>query len=69
MINKNWVTCFNIIIGARVSDNDGDCGVIDECSDLHNVNVIYDSGGAGLFCLAENCEFSDYKNLFYIEKK
>lgn len=40
----------------RVVDNEGLFGVIESCDDIHNVNVVYDNGGAGLYCLDPNCD-------------
>ncbi len=40
----------------KVIDNYDDAGIVDSCDDIHNVNVLFESGGAGLYCLDETCE-------------
>ena len=51
------VTRYNLEIGRKVIDEDGNIGTITECDDLHNVFVQLDNDmGSGLYCFAENCE-------------
>jgi hypothetical protein len=44
--------------GDKVKDTDMNViGTIKECTDIHNVEVIYDKEkGSGLYCLDINCE-------------
>lgn len=45
--------------GMNVKDVDGTQGVISDCSDIHNVLVLYgekQDKGQGFYCLAENCK-------------
>ena len=42
-------------IGMKVIDKDKNIGVITEIEDVHNVHVEFDGGGAGIYCLFENC--------------
>lgn len=42
-------------IGMRVKDYDGIIGIITECLDLHNIEVDYDNGGKGLYCIDPDC--------------
>lgn len=53
----------DLIKGMVVFDIQGDKGIIDDCSDIHNVNVIYDNGGAGLYCFEDACD-EHYAKLF-----
>jgi len=40
----------------HVFDNEGMTGKIVDCSDMHNVHVVYEDGySSGLFCLVEGC--------------
>jgi len=49
--------------GMRVVDSDGDVGYIRDCDDIHNVFVVYDLGGSGLYCFDKDCE-EYYPNLY-----
>jgi hypothetical protein len=46
-------TCW--VVGARVSDEDGDTGTIVAMEDEHNVHVNLDCGGRAIYCCAEGC--------------
>jgi len=46
----------------RVTDKNGTIGTVIEHSDLHNILVIYDNGGQGLYCLHADCP--EYEPLF-----
>lgn len=54
--NKTPLVYSQIYIGMKVIDNYDDAGIVDSCDDIHNVNVLFESGGAGLYCLDETCE-------------
>lgn len=70
----------NILVGAKVIDDDDNTGVIESYEDLHNVLVKYDDGGSGLHCLVKGCveykeingktfEVPQYDPLYYYEKR
>ena len=54
--NLQTVTRGSLKKELRVKSHDGSLGTIIECEDLHNVNVEYDTGGAGLYCFVDGCE-------------
>lgn len=50
------VTEDNLRLGGRVvEDGDTDVGTIIECNDPHNVDIEFDSGAQGLYCLKTGC--------------
>jgi hypothetical protein len=52
--------------GMLVKDKDGMTGFIENCDDIHNIQVRYGSGGSGmgLFCVDPGCD--DYDKLYKI---
>lgn len=50
-------------VGMRVKDDDGNIGIIKKCKDIHNVEVNFEVGGAGIYCLDEND--NDYYDPIY----
>lgn len=42
--------------GLKVIDRDDNVGVVKDCTDIHNVLVLYEPNGQGLYCLDEKCE-------------
>ena len=72
--DENPIPYEELYVGMEVRDNDGDCCVIKEILDPHNVLVEYtgtinqDSetiGGSGLHCLEKECKY-EYDPLFRI---
>jgi len=53
-------------LGMKVIDNDGQGGVITECSDIHNIYIKHLDGGSGFYCLDTKCEDFDGDELFSI---
>ena len=45
--------------GMRVVDSSGTKGVIEECSDMHNVFIKTPRGGGGYVCYKKGCNFFD----------
>lgn len=63
------VTEHNLRVGGRVvEDDETDVGTIVECSDPHNVDVKFDSGARGVYCLKSDCNEYDgsQPNLYYV---
>jgi hypothetical protein len=64
----------DLVIGMRITDNDGNVGIVKDCDDLHNVFVEYDNGGSGFHCLIEECiettsklvDIPQYDHLYYV---
>lgn len=52
-------------IGIKVSNKEGDTGIVIACKDIHNINVQYDEDGSGLYCIDKNCP-DDYEPLFNV---
>lgn len=50
------VTHSNLILGAKVVNGEQNTGVISSIDDKHNVEVLFDNGGVGVWCFVENCE-------------
>jgi hypothetical protein len=61
------VTYNNLQLGKKVVDGKQNTGVITSIDDLHNVEVKFDNGGAGLWCFVEDCEefIKDSKDVLY----
>ena len=60
------VTQYNLSKGKKVIDEDGEIGIIIDCSDVHNVRVEGDNI-TGLYCFAKGCsENSEYEKLYYL---
>lgn len=67
---KKRIEAEDLVDGLLVIDNEGNKGVIRDCSDLHNVHVIFEGdgmlididgeeiecGGSSLYCFIEGCE-------------
>lgn len=64
-MNQTPLTFSELKLGMRVVDIVGDAGFIESCEDSHNINVIFDNGGAGLYCLHEDCE--EFEPLLFAE--
>ena len=47
-------------VNERVRDREGDEGRVKSSHDLHNIEVEFDNGGFGLFCLVEGCPERHY---------
>lgn len=52
----------------EVYDINLNCGIVKDCSDMHNIVVVFKNGGQGLFCMVENCAemFDSYDILYKI---
>jgi|688.fasta_scaffold289824_4 hypothetical protein len=61
------VTHSNLQLGKKVVDGEQNTGVITSIDDLHNVEVKFDNGGAGLWCFVDDCEefIKDSKDVLY----
>jgi len=80
MSSKNILTQHNIKNGFRVIDSYNQLGTVINCTDLHNVEILFDGeglittidgqdvecGGCGIYCLIETCEKNDIKYTLYI---
>ncbi len=45
--------------GDSVKDKDGNIGSIVNADDPHNIEVVYYTGGSGLYCMVEGCPHYD----------
>lgn len=57
----------DIKVGMKVMDEDGDIGTVKECSDIHNIFVVFDNeeSSTGFYCLEPGCEYGNDK-LYYV---
>jgi hypothetical protein len=46
---------------SELYDESGDIGVIEDCSDICNIEVHFNNGGSGLYCLNDECKDTDDK--------
>lgn len=61
-LKNNRLSFTDVYVGMKIIDEDGDVGLISECTDPHNVIVEFiNNGSKGFYCLIENCE----RDLFY----
>ena len=67
MKNKEIINHTDLVVGISVCDDNNNVGTVKECSDLHNVNVHYDNGGSGLYCIIESCH--EYDPLYHYKHK
>ena len=51
---NNDLLLSEISVGHEVCDKDGDCGIVIDVDDIHNVVVKFE-GGQGLYCLDKTC--------------
>lgn len=60
------LTYKDIHVCLKVMDDQGYTGIITDCDDVHNINVVYDQGGAGLYCFNPKChEFKKNPPILY----
>ena len=45
--------------GDRVEDENGNIGTVVRADDLHNIEVGFDGGGMGLYCMVKECSHYD----------
>ena len=65
MMNRKIIPFERLCIGMVVLDVDGDEGRIQNLDDIHNIEIQYNIGGAGLSCQDNNCK--DYSSLYWKE--